>query len=72
MSDHVMTEALYRALNSKYGVIVRTNDPAALRQKLYAKRKALADNDLDCLRFSTSRTNPDSELLIIKTGGKDA
>ena len=72
MPDHAETEALYRALNSPLGVILRTNDPDRLRQKLYRVRKNLSDPDLDRLRFTTSRTNPESELLIINTGGKNA
>lgn len=63
-----LIEALYAALNSKYGVVLETNDPARLRQKLYQQRKALEDESLSVLRFSTSRTAPQSELLIVKTG----
>jgi hypothetical protein len=63
-----LTEALYRALHTPLGIVLRSSAPDKLRQKLYAERKKLADPQLDCLRFATSRTLPESELLIVKKG----
>jgi hypothetical protein len=63
-----LVEALYRAVHSKHGIIVQCSEPEKLRQKLYAKRKELDDESLKKLRFATSRTNPESELLIVNTG----
>lgn len=61
-----LIELLYRALNTEsgLGVVVQTNDPDALRQKLYQERKK--DADLACLSFTISPTSPETELWIIK------
>lgn len=70
MPDHAEIDALYRAAHSPHGVVLRTNDPERLRQKLYRVRNSLSDSDLDNLRFTISRASPESELMIINTGGK--
>jgi hypothetical protein len=59
-----LLELLYEAYRAELGIIVQTNDPERLRQKLYAERKK--DPDLACLSFRISPTSPESELLIIK------
>lgn len=59
-----LLEILYEAYRADLGVIVQTNDPERLRQKLYAERKK--DPELACLSFRISPTAPESELLIIK------
>lgn len=59
-------ELLYRALNSKYGTVVTTNDPERLRQQLYPLRKK--DAALECLSFVISPFNPTSQLWIVKQG----
>lgn len=59
-----LLEILYEAYRADLGIIVQTNDPERLRQKLYAERKK--DPDLACLSFRISPTSPASELLIIK------
>lgn len=59
-----LLEILYSAYNAEIGVIVRTDNPERLRQKLYAERKK--DPDLACLSFRISPTNPDSELFIMR------
>lgn len=61
-----LTEALYRALHSEHGIVLSSSAPDKLRQKLYAERKKLDDPQLTCLRFAASRTNPESQLLIVK------
>lgn len=66
MSDHALTEALYRALHSELGIVLTSTNPDKLRQKLYALRRKLDDEDLAILHFATSRTSPESELLIVK------
>jgi len=59
-----LLEILYEAYRSEFGIIVSTNDPERLRQKLYAERKK--DSDLACLSFRISPTSPESELHIEK------
>jgi hypothetical protein len=59
-----LIDLLYQALNTPYGVAVRTSNPERLRQKLYAERKK--DDDLACLSLNISPTEPDSVLWIIK------
>lgn len=59
-------ELLYSALRSEVGIIVQTNDPERLRQRLYRVRKE--DPELADLSFKLSPTAPASELWIIKKG----
>ena len=58
-------ECLYDALNSEAGIIVLTEDPERLRQKLYVLRKERI-GELGCLSFLISPTNPQSELWILR------
>ncbi len=62
-------EILYKAYNAELGVIVETNDPERLRQKLYAERKK--DPDLKCLSFRINPTSPHNQLLILNGRKKD-
>jgi hypothetical protein len=59
-----LLELLYEAYRSELGIIVQTNDPERLRQKLYAERKK--DPDLACLSFRISPTSPENQLFIVK------
>ena len=59
-----MLELLYEALHSEYGVVVETNSPERLRQKLYPLRKE--HEELSCLSFVISPINPESDLWILK------
>lgn len=61
-----LLEILYEAYRADLGIVISTNDPERLRQKLYAERKK--DPDLRCLSFRISPTSPESELLILKRG----
>lgn len=63
-------EILYEALASPLGLLVETNNPAALRAKLYAVRRA--DADLECLSIHLAPTNPNGALFIVKQGAPDA
>lgn len=56
---------LYLALNSEFGIVVETDDPERLRQKLYVERKK--DPDLSCISITISRTQPETQLLLVKT-----
>ena len=58
-----LSELLYSALGSELGVVVETNDPERLRQKLYPLRKEIPD--CECLAFVISPLNP-QDLWIIK------
>lgn len=64
MNDLPLINYLYQALNSKFGVILETSDPERLRQKLYAERKK--DPDLSCISINISRTQPESQIWLIK------
>lgn len=59
-----LLEILYEAYRSEHGLIIQTNDPERLRQKLYAERKK--DPDLACLGFRISPTQPESQLFVVK------
>lgn len=59
-------ELFYLAYNSKYGIVVKTNDPERFRQKAWRFRKELGDEDLSCLRFAISPLSPADEVWILK------
>ena len=59
-----LLELLYAAYREPLGIVVTTNDPERLRQKLYAERKK--DPDLACLSFRISPTSPNNQLFIVK------
>ncbi len=63
-----LAELLYEAYASEFGVVVETDDPERLRQKLYVIRKE--NPDLLCLSFVISPFNG-SDLWIIKQGAPD-
>ena len=62
-----MLEHWYNALRSDRGVVLRTTDREALRQKLYAARRDAADEALTPLSIVLSPTAND-EVWIIKKG----
>jgi hypothetical protein len=64
-----LTEILYDALRTPHGVVVETNDPSRLRQKLYAIRRE--DPDLSPLAFVISPLNG-SDLWILNKGTSNA
>jgi hypothetical protein len=55
----------YAALASECGVAILTDDPAFLKQKLYAIRKGLSDPDLESISIMTSPTDP-NEIWLVK------
>jgi len=63
--DLPLAELLYQAYNSPLGIVVETDDPDFLRQKLYPIRKG--NPELHCLAFILSPINP-TDLWIIKQG----
>lgn len=58
-----LVELLYAAYHAEFGVVVETNDPERLRQKLYPLRKE--NPDFEPLAFVISPMNP-QDLWIIK------
>lgn len=62
-------EILYEALGTEFGLEVETNNPTALRAKLYAARRA--DADLECLSIHLSPSNPNGALFIVKQGASN-
>jgi hypothetical protein len=63
---------LYSALASPYGVVVRTDNPALLRQRLYSERKKSGDPLLMSITIAESRDDPSSELWLMKQGASSA
>ena len=63
-------QILYNALEKELGLIVETDDPRRLQQKLYAERRKLADSKLNALSISISRENPDSQVWIYRNEAK--
>jgi len=63
MSQPPLIELLYEALAEEIGVIVETNSPDRLRQKLYAIRKE--DKALKVISLVTVPNKP-TELWLIK------
>lgn len=62
-------EILVSATEAEHGVVVETNDPERLKQKLYAEMKK--DDMFEGLSCCTSRTNPGGEVWIVKKGTSD-
>lgn len=57
-------EILYMALNSKWGIVVKTDNVEGLKQRLAAKRKK---NELfSTLSICTSPFSPTGEVWIVK------
>lgn len=56
---------LYDALAEERGLVILTDSPEALRQKLYALRVKFAPT-FDDLSFVISPSNPDDQLWIMK------
>lgn len=63
----VSLNTLYEALGSPLGVVIACDAGTTpqVRQKLYNLRKESGDQDLDCLSFVQSPSNP-SHLWIVK------
>lgn len=60
-----MLEYWYKALRSPYGVIIRTDDPVRMKQKLYQARAEVKDKDLDGIAICSSPTN-ETHLWLVK------
>lgn len=60
----MLLELLYDALREEFGLVVNTNDPEMLRQKLYPLRKE--DSAFAQLSFVISPINPTGQLWIVK------
>ena len=72
MTNPTLIDLLYKALRAEVGIIVDSNDPPKLRQRLYVVRRESGDEDLNTLSFLISRTYPESQLLIVrKDAGQD-
>lgn len=64
MQNLPLSHWLYLAYNSRFGIIIRTDNIELTKAKLYAERKK--DPDLACISITTSRDNPTTELLLVK------
>lgn len=59
----------YSALATDLGVVLWTDNPETLKQRLYAARRESMDETLNCLSIVTSPTNPE-QLWIVKNASK--
>lgn len=64
--SHEYLKLLYDATRTPYGIVVQTEDPERLRQKLYALRKN--NPDLASISFVISPLNP-QDLWVLNKGG---
>lgn len=62
--QHDLLEILYQAINAEHGVVVETNKLEYTRQLFYKAMKT--DPAFDNLTITRNRTNPDTELLIMR------
>lgn len=62
----MLLEWWYRALNSTFGIVIKTNDPLLLRQKLYLERSKAKDPTLQGIILAESRKDPSGELWLVK------
>lgn len=56
----------YDALASDHGVIIETDDPEAVKQRLYRLRDESKDEDLKSISIVTSPLNPERDLWLVK------
>lgn len=59
-----MKEFLYDALASSHGIVLRSNDPVKLRERLYPLRKS--EPEFADLSFVLSPISPETDLWIIR------
>jgi len=66
--DLDLLEKLYDALRAPLGIVLSTEDPERLRQRLYSLRRSRQDADpqLRTLSFIISVTNPATGLWVVK------
>lgn len=57
---------LYEALGTPRGIVIETNNPERLRQRLYKLRDAAGDTALRDLSFVSSPSVPQSHVWIVK------
>lgn len=69
MTDLDLTELLYDALRTPLGIVIQTEDPERLRQRLYPIRKG--HEDFSQLSFVISPING-LDLWIVNKGNEDA
>lgn len=65
-SSSELLSYLYQAMASRFGIVMRTDNLAILRARLYKARAESGDDDLSCLQFRPDPAAPDSRLWIIK------
>lgn len=68
-TDPPLVQCLYDALDSPFGVVVETEDPERLRQKLYPLRKA--DPLFEPLSFVISPTNGRDLWIVRKSDAQE-
>lgn len=66
MDKEVLIEFLYRALDSKLGIVLRTSDVERTRARLYAVRRETCNPAFDELVICPSRTLPDTHLWLVR------
>lgn len=62
--DLPVLELWYEALRRGIGIVIETNDPTDLKNKLYRARRDAGDPDLEKLMILSSPTNPTGEIMI--------
>lgn len=67
--DEPLEALLYRALTSPVGIVVESNDPDRLRQKLYPLRKQ--QPEFECLSFVLSPMNPQHLWIVRKPDAQE-
>ena len=56
----------YEALGTPFGVVIITNNPERLRQRLYKIRDAAGDPALSAISCVASPTVPESHVWLVK------
>lgn len=56
----------YEALGTPLGIVIQTDNPERLRQKLYALRKDANDPMLEDISVVISPSNPGSHVWLVK------
>lgn len=74
MKPHLdLLERMYDALRTPLGIVLETEDPDRLRQRLYALRREreASDPQLRTLAFVLSPTNPNHLLVLRRSASNE-
>lgn len=61
-----MLDLWYNALHSQFGIVIQTDNPSLVKQKLYRARSESGDLALGEISICASPLNPSTEIWLVK------